>query len=167
VTKGPDELVIAIQTTADFVGSSSECGVRGEARDRMPIAIRDLACFRAAGQAGCGSSGGGGAKDERCEAREVMVGFDERDLVRWAIAAGFEHVSPRYDLDYSCEPVPAEVIDNRVRGQPNPTMPSFEQAATAVLGDEATAFIEQYRRVLSRQSSTLLRAVAHLTAQRA
>jgi arsenite methyltransferase len=105
-------------------------------------------------------------QDERCEAREVMVGFDERDLVRWAIAAGFEHVSLRYDLDYSCEPVAAEVIDNRVRGQPNPTMPSFEEAATAVLGDEATAFIQQYRRILARQPSTLLRAVAHLTARR-
>jgi hypothetical protein len=73
-------------------------------------------------------------QDERCEAREVMVGFDERDAVRWAIAAGFENVSLRYDLDCSCEPVPAEVTDNRVRGQPSPTMPSFKEAATAVLG---------------------------------
>jgi hypothetical protein len=44
VTEGPEELVITIETTADFVGCSA-CGVRAEAHDRMPIAIRDLACF--------------------------------------------------------------------------------------------------------------------------
>ncbi len=36
--------MITIETTADFVGCS-ECGVRAEAHDRMPIAIRDLAYF--------------------------------------------------------------------------------------------------------------------------
>jgi transposase len=44
VTEGPDELVITIETTVDFVGCS-QCGVRAEAHDRLPIAIRDLACF--------------------------------------------------------------------------------------------------------------------------
>ena len=44
VSEGPDELVITIETTADFVGCS-DCGVRAESHDRRPIAIRDLSCF--------------------------------------------------------------------------------------------------------------------------
>ena len=44
VTENPDELVIAIESTAMVEGCAS-CGVRAEAQDRMPIAIRDLACF--------------------------------------------------------------------------------------------------------------------------
>lgn len=44
VVEVPDELVVTIETTADVVGCSS-CGVRAVAHDRMPIAIRDLACF--------------------------------------------------------------------------------------------------------------------------
>ena len=44
VTETPDELVITIETDADLVGCR-RCGVPAEAQDRMPIAIRDLACF--------------------------------------------------------------------------------------------------------------------------
>ena len=44
VTENPDELVIAIESTATVEGCAS-CGVRAEAHDRMPIAIWDLACF--------------------------------------------------------------------------------------------------------------------------
>ena len=44
VAEGPAELVVTIETTASRVGCRS-CGVRAEAQDRMPIVIRDLACF--------------------------------------------------------------------------------------------------------------------------
>ncbi len=44
VTEAPDELVVTVETIADVVGCGS-CGVRAEAQDRVPIAIRDLACF--------------------------------------------------------------------------------------------------------------------------
>ena len=44
VTEGPDELVVTVETTADFVGCTS-CGVRARAQDRMAIAVRDLSCF--------------------------------------------------------------------------------------------------------------------------
>lgn len=36
--------MIAIETTREFVGCAS-CGVRAEGQDRMPVAVRDLACF--------------------------------------------------------------------------------------------------------------------------
>ena len=44
VVETADELVITIETTADFVGCSG-CGTRAESQDRVPVAVRDLPCF--------------------------------------------------------------------------------------------------------------------------
>lgn len=44
VDEAVDEVVITIETTATIVGCG-RCGVRAEAHDRMPVAVRDLACF--------------------------------------------------------------------------------------------------------------------------
>ena len=38
------ELVVTIETTATFTGCEG-CGVRAEAQDRVPVDVRDLACF--------------------------------------------------------------------------------------------------------------------------
>ncbi|MDP9453448.1 MAG: transposase family protein [Actinomycetota bacterium] len=44
VTETPHEVVIAVETTADYVGCAS-CGTRAVAHERKFVAIRDLACF--------------------------------------------------------------------------------------------------------------------------
>lgn len=44
MAEGPYELVVTMETTADLVGCTS-CGVRAQAQDRMPVAVRDLSCF--------------------------------------------------------------------------------------------------------------------------
>jgi transposase len=44
VHETPDELVIAIETTATIAWCAT-CGVRAEVHDRMPIEVRDLPCF--------------------------------------------------------------------------------------------------------------------------
>jgi len=44
VIETPDELVVTVETTIDFVGCG-RCGTRAESQDRMPTPIRDLACF--------------------------------------------------------------------------------------------------------------------------
>jgi transposase len=44
VAEGPAELVVTVETVLELAGSGS-CGVRAEAQDRMPIDVRDLACF--------------------------------------------------------------------------------------------------------------------------
>ncbi len=44
VTETDAELTIAMETTTEVVGCGS-CGGRAEAQDRMPVEIRDLACF--------------------------------------------------------------------------------------------------------------------------
>jgi hypothetical protein len=41
----PTELVIRIETTVEVTGCV-QCGERAEAKDRMSVEIRDLACFR-------------------------------------------------------------------------------------------------------------------------
>jgi transposase len=44
VSEGPAEVVVTVETAVALVGCR-RCGVRAEAQDRMPIHIRDLACF--------------------------------------------------------------------------------------------------------------------------
>lgn len=44
VSETPAEVVIDIETTAEFMGCS-DCGTRAEANERMAVEIRDLACF--------------------------------------------------------------------------------------------------------------------------
>ncbi len=44
VIENPDELVVTVETVVVVVGCG-ECGVRAEAHDRMPVDVRDLACF--------------------------------------------------------------------------------------------------------------------------
>jgi transposase len=44
VAENTDELVVTVETTADFVGCG-RCGTRAEAKDRLRVAVRDLACF--------------------------------------------------------------------------------------------------------------------------
>ena len=44
VTETDSEVVIEIETTVEIVGCRW-CGTRAEPQDRMPVAIRDLACF--------------------------------------------------------------------------------------------------------------------------
>lgn len=44
VTETDLELIVTIETTASLVGCEG-CGVRAEAQDRIPVDVRDLACF--------------------------------------------------------------------------------------------------------------------------
>src|SRR5271169_5531419 len=44
VEETPSEVIVTVETTADFVGCPS-CGVRAVAKDRIQVDIRDLPCF--------------------------------------------------------------------------------------------------------------------------
>ena len=44
VQESPAELVLTVETTADFAGCTS-CGVLAEAHDRLRVDLRDLPCF--------------------------------------------------------------------------------------------------------------------------
>lgn len=71
------------------------------------------------------------------EGERPMIDFDERDLVEWAVAAGFEAV----ELDYRAQvDVPGEpIVDWEALKQvaPNPLVPTYGEAiATALTGAE-------------------------------
>jgi hypothetical protein len=80
-----------------------------------------------------------------------MLDFDERDLLRWARAAGFTAV----ELDYRAEvelPVPLPQVgwDVLKRTAPNPLAPTVEEAlAQALTEDERERFEAHLRAVLA------------------
>lgn len=88
-TEMPDELVIEIETTADFVGCSS-CGQRAQAQDRMTVETRDLPCFGRATRLRWHKRRWR-CRDEGCSARtwtETSPHFSSRNLL--SVRAGRE-----------------------------------------------------------------------------
>ena len=77
-------------------------------------------------------------------ASHTMVDFDERDLVEWAAAAGFEAV----ELDYRAEiQVPAEPIADWAalrRMAPNPLAPTYGEAVEAALTPAERDRLEEF-----------------------
>jgi ubiquinone/menaquinone biosynthesis C-methylase UbiE len=98
---------------------------------------------------------------------EPMVGFDERDLVRQCVAAGFQTVDLGYEYHYDAGTSrdPALVAAN-LRFAGNPTAPSYEEGARAVLGDAAEEHVVQVAQLFAARPSPQANAVAYLTAQR-
>jgi SAM-dependent methyltransferase len=78
------------------------------------------------------------------QAQRPMIDFDERDLLNWAIAAGFEAV----ELDYRAQvDVPAEPIDDweaLKHVAPNPLVPTYGEAIAAALGDDERQRLDEY-----------------------
>ncbi len=83
--------------------------------------------------------------------RDPMLNFDERDLLRWARAAGFAAL----ELDYRAEvgvPEPLPTTDWEVlkKTAPNPLAPTYEEAlAQALTGPERDRFEDHVRAVLA------------------
>jgi arsenite methyltransferase len=83
--------------------------------------------------------------------RDPMLNFDERDLLRWARAAGFAAL----ELDYRAEvevPGPLPTTDWEVlkKTAPNPLAPTFEEALAHTLTDaERDRFEDHVRAVLA------------------
>lgn len=83
-------------------------------------------------------------------AESPMLGFDERDLVRWFRAAGFREVSLVYREQHSdgARPVEHDEIARRLAVRPNPSARSHEEAARDLLGAEAQAYLDKLTDVL-------------------
>jgi ubiquinone/menaquinone biosynthesis C-methylase UbiE len=98
----------------------------------------------------------------------TMLGFDERDLVRWFVEAGFALVQLTYELTRGQRPASrsaAEVLAG-LRQRPNPGTPSYEEAAHAVLGDAVDQYLDRYVEVIRSTPSAHMSAVAYITAAR-
>lgn len=94
------------------------------------------------------------------EAERPMVDFDERDLLGWAMAAGFRAV----ELDYRAQvDVPAEPLpdwDTLKRVAPNPLVPTYGEAIAAALTDEERDRLDAYMAALAAAGTPTRRTMA-------
>jgi arsenite methyltransferase len=110
-----------------------------------------------------------GYLDGSAEAQRLLTDFDERDLVDWAVAAGFEAV----ELDYRAQlGVPAEPIadwEAVKRTAPNPLVPTYGEVIAAALTADERERLDAYLTAMVAAGTPTRRtlAVAFLRAQRA
>jgi arsenite methyltransferase len=100
----------------------------------------------------------------------TLVGWDERDLIRWFEAAGFSSIKVSYEFTSGVlsRRQKTTTIKASIRGRPNPNMPSYEEVARDVLGDRAEDYLERYVRFLVKNGAAARSASAsvYLVAQR-
>ncbi|BCJ40892.1 hypothetical protein GCM10010168_48080 [Actinoplanes ianthinogenes] len=96
----------------------------------------------------------------------TLVDFDERDLLSWAVDAGFEAV----ELDYRAQlDVPAEPFADWQavkRTAPNPLAPTYGEAIAAALTRDERERLESYLTTTEARSRRTM-ATAYLRAQKA
>lgn len=98
--------------------------------------------------------------------QDVMLDFDERDLVRWFVEAGFSSVGLKYDLGYGQSRTSVRQALQSMLARPNPHAPSYEEAARKVLGDAADGYLRRHARLIARQGVWNIGASAYLTARK-
>ncbi|MFI7217381.1 class I SAM-dependent methyltransferase [Micromonospora maritima] len=78
------------------------------------------------------------------EATRPMMDFDERDLVDWAVSAGFEAVelSYRAQIDVPADPIGDWETLKRVA--PNPLVPTYGEVIAAALTDDERERLDTY-----------------------
>lgn len=110
------------------------------------------------------------AEYERAQptATSPLMGFDERDLVAWANAAGFGEIHLRYEADvvpHLPELFPKRDWEAFARSSGNPLEPTVGEAMeTALTRSEARELREHLRRLIERGEGGWRLAVAYLSA---
>lgn len=93
-------------------------------------------------------------------AKRPMIDFDERDLIGWAVTAGFEAV----ELDYRAQvDVPAEPIadwETLKRVAPNPMVPTYGEAIAAALTDDERERLDAHMTALAAAGRPTRRTMA-------
>jgi arsenite methyltransferase len=91
---------------------------------------------------------------------DAMIGFDERDLLRWAAEAGFGAV----ELDYRAQlDVPAPPLTDwaaLLRTAPNPLAPTYGEAIAAALTAAERERLEAYAKTLIEAGTPTRRTIA-------
>jgi SAM-dependent methyltransferase len=78
---------------------------------------------------------------------DPMLNFDERDLLRWARAAGFTALTMDYRAEVDvAEPLPTTDFDVLRRTAPNPLAPTLDEAMTRALTAEERERFEHHVR---------------------
>jgi arsenite methyltransferase len=94
------------------------------------------------------------------EAVRPMVDFDERDLIGWAVAAGFAAVELdfRAQLDVPAEPIADWEAHKRVA--PNPLVPTYGEAIAAALTDDERERLDAHMTALAAARTPTRRTMA-------
>jgi arsenite methyltransferase len=98
--------------------------------------------------------------------REAMMGFDDRDLARFADEAGFETVHVECHLDIApgswAHPVDLEAL---LEISPNPNAPTIREAIAATLSDaERRRFLAELGRAVAEDDAVRRMAAAYVLA---
>ncbi|MFF4893515.1 class I SAM-dependent methyltransferase [Micromonospora chersina] len=94
------------------------------------------------------------------ETTRPMMNFDERDLVGWAVTAGFEAVELNYRAQVD---VPADPIgdwETLKRVAPNPLVPTYGEAIAAALTDDERERLDTYMTALAAAGTPTRRTMA-------
>jgi arsenite methyltransferase len=97
---------------------------------------------------------------------EPMTDFDERDLIRLFVGAGFDAVGARYELLAARERWTAERARRHLDHRGNPTGLTWREAAAEALGSDADEYLRDYVTARDGQEGTRITAVVYLTAAR-
>ncbi|MFF0316555.1 class I SAM-dependent methyltransferase [Micromonospora sp. NPDC005252] len=94
------------------------------------------------------------------ETTRPMMDFDERDLVDWAVSAGFEAVelSYRAQVDVPADPIGDWEALKRVA--PNPLVPTYGEAIAAALTDDDRERLDTYMTALAAAGTPTRRTMA-------
>jgi arsenite methyltransferase len=94
------------------------------------------------------------------DAERPMIDFDERDIIDWAVTAGFEAV----ELDYRAQlDVPAEPIadwETLKHVAPNPLVPTYGEAIAATLTDDERERLDAHMTALAAAGTPTRRTMA-------
>lgn len=97
---------------------------------------------------------------------EPMTDFDERDLIRLFVEAGFDAVGAKYELLAARERWTAERARRFIDQRGNPTGLTWREAAIDALGPGADEYLRAYLESRDGQVMTTVTAVVYLTAAR-
>ena len=97
---------------------------------------------------------------------EPMTDFDERDLIRMFVEAGFDAVGAKYELLAARERWTADRARRFLDVRGNPTGLTWREAAAEALGPDADDYLRAYLESRDGQVMTTLTAVVYLTAAR-
>lgn len=101
-------------------------------------------------------------------ATATMIDFDDRDLVRLAEAAGFEHIHLECHIDVDPgSPMRAISLDALLDSAPNPLAPTLRESITSALtSPEQDRFLGHLKRAVGEGDHVRRSAVAYLAARR-
>jgi hypothetical protein len=97
---------------------------------------------------------------------EPMTDFDERDLVRLFVEAGFDAVGARYEILVTRQRRSAEQARRFLDQRGHPTGLTWREAAAEALGPGADEYLQAYLECRDGQVMTSVQAVLYLTAAR-